>query len=175
MRRYILIYGLLAGFITIAIMVTGMVLSHGEVAPTSAAIGFLVMFLAFSLIYFGIRKYRDREQGGVITFNKAFLMGLAMTGVAGIIYVIIWEIYLGATDHAFIHQYSAAYIENKQAAGISGEALAKVRSDMAKMIEQYGNPLYRIPMTFTEILPVGLIVSLVSAFLLKFPRKSSEA
>jgi len=128
------------------------------------------MFLAFSLIYFGVRKYRDQEQGGVITFGKAFLMGLGISAVAGIMYIIVWEIYLNISDYAFIHDYAASIIEKKEKAGVSAAELSIIQEDMTKMIAQYGNPLFRLPMTFTEIFPIGLIVSLISAFFLKFPK-----
>jgi hypothetical protein len=34
----------------------------------------------------------------------------------------------------------------------------------------YRNPLIRMPMTFLEIFPVGLLISLISAAVLKNPR-----
>lgn len=170
MTRFILIYGSIAGFITICTMLVGFALTGHEGVGTSQAVGFLIMFLAFSLIYFGVRKYRDQEQGGVITFGKASLIGLGMTVAAGIVYVLVWEIYLNITDYAFIAEYSSAYVEREEASGIDDDKLIKLKADMIKMVERYGNPLFRLPMTFLEIAPIGLIVSLVSAFFLRSPK-----
>ncbi len=171
MVRLLLIYGVISGLITICTILVGIVLSDSGSLGASQATGFLIMFLAFSLIYFGVRKYRDQEQGGVITFGKALLIGLGITAVAGIVYIIVWEIYLTISDYTFINDYAEAYIAEKEASGITAEELAKIKDGMAKTIEQYGNPFYRIPITFTEIFPIGLIVSLVSAFFLRFPKR----
>lgn len=170
MAKFILIYGSIAGFITICTMLVGFALTGHDGIGASQAVGFLIMFLAFSLIYFGVRKYRDQEQGGVITFGKAALIGLGMTAVAGVVYVLVSEIYLRLTDYAFIAEYSSAYIERKEASGIDGDKLIKLKADMAKMVERYGNPLFRLPMTFLEIAPIGLIVAVVSAFFLRAPK-----
>ena len=160
------VYGGIAGLIVITTMITGIMIS-GE---GSLWLGYLVMLVALSMIYFGVKRYRDREQGGVIKFGKAFLMGLSIAAVAGVVYVFVWEIYLASTDHAFIEQYTSAAIEKKEAAGVSGAELQKAIDEMEKMKEQYGNPLFRLPMTFTEIFPVGLIIALISAALLRNPK-----
>ena len=175
MKKYILIYGVIAGLIVICSMILGIVMSDGEGAASSQAIGFLIMFLAFTLIFFGTRKFRDQEQGGVITFGKAFMVGAGIAAVAGVMYVIVWEIYLNISDYAFINDYADKAIAKKESAGVSGEELAKVKADMADMVVKYGNPFFRIPVTFTEIFPVGLIVSLISAFFLRFPKSNKAA
>lgn len=175
MRRYILIYGAITGLIVICSMIVGIAMSGGEGLGTSMAVGFLIMFLAFTLIYFGIRKYRDREQGGVISFKSGFLMGLGMAAMAGVMYVLVWEVYLAATGHQFIHDYTASYIADKESSGLSSEALVELKAKMAKMVEDYAKPIYRMAVTFSEIFPVGLLFALVSAFILRHPKGKASA
>jgi len=55
-------------------------------------VGYAAMLLAFSLVYVGVKSYRDRENGGVICFGKAFQVGLLISLVASTIYVITWMI-----------------------------------------------------------------------------------
>ena len=105
-----------------------------------------------------------------IKFLPAFGLGLAIAGVAGVIYVIGWEAYLAATDYAFINGYAAGIIEAKRAAGVSGAALEKITAEMNALVKNYGNPFYRMPMTFLEIFPVGLLIALISAALLRNPK-----
>jgi len=97
-------------------------------------------------------------------------MGLAIAAAAGVAYVGVWEIYLAMTDYKFMDQYIAGIMRAKQAAGISGAALAAEMAKLESMRANYANPLFRIPMTFMEIFPVGFLVSLVSALLLRNPR-----
>ncbi|MEE9381304.1 MAG: DUF4199 domain-containing protein [Hyphomonadaceae bacterium] len=167
MGRFALIYGLIAGPIIILSMILGIVLSGGEGLGSSLWLGYLIMIVAFSLIFVGIKRYRDQELGGVIKFGQAFLLGLGITAVAGVVYVAAWEVYLNITNYAFINEYAAGIIEKKQAAGVLGEELQAVIADMDKLKEQYANPLFRLPMTFAEVFPIGLIVALVSAAVLR--------
>lgn len=162
MLRIILTYGTLAGFVVIVVNTINMELGHGQVW-----LGFLVMFIAFSAIFFAIRQYRDQALGGVITFGNALLLGLGISAVAAIIYVTGWEIYLAATDYSFIETYANAMIEARRAAGESDADIARAVADSEEFRRQYANPLVRVPMTSLEILPVGILVSLVSAFVLR--------
>ncbi len=166
MIKIALIYGVIAGAISISVITYG--LASG--GPSSQTFGYLTMIVALSLIFVGVKSYRDRYQGGVIKFGRAFLLGLAIAAVAGGAYVIGWEIYLAFSEYAFISDYTAGVIEAKREAGVTGADLDKIISDMAAMEKNYANPLFRLPMTFLEIFPVGLVVALISAALLCNPK-----
>jgi hypothetical protein len=128
------------------------------------------MVLALSMIFVGIKRYRDNEKGGVIKFLPAFAVGLGIAVVASIIYVGVWEIYSASTNYAFIDSYTAAIIDAKRAAGVSGAALDAEIKQMHELAAQYRDPLFRVPMTFLEIFPVGLIIALISAAVLRNSR-----
>lgn len=170
MKRIILIYGVLVGAIVICTMIIGYALATPDMNTASYAFGYLTMLVAMSLIFAGIKKYRDRDLGGVIRFWPGLRLGLGISAVAGIIYVIGWEINLALTDYVFIENYTKGIIEAKKSEGLSGEALETVIANMEKMKTNYGNPFYRMPMTFIEIFPVGFLVSLLSAAILRNPK-----
>lgn len=168
MRNIILVYGVIAG----AIVIGGMIfsLSFGVDESNVAGLeylGYLIMIVALSLIALGIRRYRDDDLGGVITFGTATLVGVGIAAVAGVIYVAVWEVYLAMTDHAFINDYVAGAIEAKKAEGVTGTELAEFTEEMQTLQANYGKPLFRLPMTFLEIFPVGLVIALLSAAFLK--------
>ena len=170
MTRIALIYGLIAGAITITVMSLGIHFSGGEGAGASQVFGYLVMLVALSLIFIGVKRYRDRDLGGVIKFGPAFLLGLSIAATAGLAYVIGWEIYLALTDYAFMAGYTEGIIEAKREAGVSGAELDKVIAEMEALQRNYANPVFRMPLTFMEIFPVGLLVALLSAALLRNPK-----
>lgn len=170
MKKIAFIYGGIAGAIIISVMTLGLVVSDGEGASSSEAFGYLTMLIVLSMIFVGVKKYRDQDLGGVIKFGPAFGLGVAIASVAGLFYVMGWEFYLAATDHAFIDDYTAGVIESKRAAGMAGADLNKLIADMEAMKKTYANPLFRMPMTFLEIFPVGLVVALFSAALLRNPK-----
>jgi len=167
MTRIIFTYGLISGLIIISGIIGTIAIpgaGHSEFA------GYLIMLVALSAILIGVKQYRDQHGGGVIRFGKAFLIGLGIAAVASVVYVVVWEIYLAATDYAFMTQYIDATLAAKRAAGITGEAYQKAVAETESMRAIYANPLLRLGMTFVEIFPVGLIVALVSAALLRFPK-----
>lgn len=167
MTNIIFLYGTIAGLIVIGAILGSMV----GMSTHSELIGYTIMIVALSMIFFGVKRYRDRDLGGVIKFVPALLMGLAIAAVAGVIYVAVWEVYMAATNGAFFDSYLNAYIEQQKATGLSGAELNKLISDMNAMKVQYNtNPLFRIAVTFSEIFPVGVIIALISAALLCMPK-----
>ena len=90
--------------------------------------------------------------------------------MAGVIYVIGWEITLAVTDFAFIDSYSTAAVEAARAKGASAADIAAIAAQMDEFRRQYANPFFRLPMTFIEIFPVGILISLISAALLRNSR-----
>lgn len=170
MSRTILSFGALAGLLVAVPMFLMIANSEPGSAATSHFAGYLIMVLALSLVFFGVKRLRDRESGGVIRFMPALLAGLGISAVAGVVYVIGWEITLAATDFAFIDSYSAAAIESARAGGASAADIEALIVQMAEFRSQYENPFFRVPITFIEIFPVGVLVSLISAALLRNPR-----
>lgn len=165
----IIIFGSAVGAITIGSAIAGIALSGGESDHLGSLewLGYLVMILALSLVFVGVKRYRDVELGGVIRFGQAFLVGLGISLMASAVYVIAWEVYLALSGHTFIEQYAAAVIRGKEAEGASAAELQELAAEMAKMQQQYANPLFRVAITFSEIFPVGLLVSLIGAAVLR--------
>lgn len=169
--RTILKYGVIAGivvggfqFITFAVFPGVPPLKYGML------IGYTTMLIALSAVFVGIKRHRDVERGGVIGFWPAFGVGLGISFIAGVFYVIAWEAVQAVMHMDFAGSYGKAIIESERAKGASPEALAKLSADMAAFKVQYADPLFRLPMTFAEIFPVGVLVSLISAGLLRNSR-----
>jgi len=169
MTRYALIYGAIAGAIAATVLTVG-IASDLSNHTTSLWFGYLVMLVALSLIFVGIKRYRDVECGGVIRFGRAFLLGLGIAAVAGLTYALVWESYLQISGYDFMADYTRSVLKNMQAEGASPAAIQAKAAEMNAMAESYKNPLFRIPMTFIEIFPVGILVALVSAGLLRNPK-----
>lgn len=171
MNRIILVYGSITGATIIGSMMLGIYAaqSGGDSFFASETIGYSIMLIGFSMIFIATKKYRDQELGGVIKFGTAFKVGLGISLIAGIVYVITWEVNLFVTDYTFINEYTDSIIETARNSGASQSELEATIQQMQDMKTQYNNPIYRIPITFTEIFPVGLLMSLVSAGLFRNP------
>jgi len=170
MQKIALTYGVLSGTITIAVLILGLVVSDGGSFLTSELFGYLTMLVALSMIFIGIKRYRDLEMGGVIRFLPAATMGIAIAAIAAIIYTLVWELYLMSSGYTFIDSYVTSAIEAKKAAGLAGEQLAQEMAELEEMRASYGKIYIRMPMTFLEIFPVGLVIAILSAALLRNPK-----
>lgn len=171
MWRKILTYGLIAGLV-VAIPMNVMMVTMKDHPPLAwgMVFGYVTMLVALSAVFVGIKRYRDAELGGVIRFWPALGLGLGISIVAGVIYSLAWELSLALTHMDFATAYANTLIAEKKAAGASAEALAQLTAEMNTFKAEYANPLFRMPMTFAEIFPVGVLVSLVSAALLRNSR-----
>ena len=167
--KYALIYGGIAGAIVVSIISATIALDLSN-HTTSIWVGYLIMLTALSLIFVGVKRYRDVECGGVIRFGRAFLLGLGMAAVAGLIYALGWEAYLAASGQDFMAEYSATILEGMRAEGATAAAIEAKAAEMRALAQSYRNPLFRFPLTFVEIFPVGLLIALVSAALLRNPK-----
>ena len=172
MFRKILLWGTVAGLIVGSILFGTTVAMADNPPPMGVgmAIGYTSMLIALSAIFVGVKRHRDEALGGVIRFWPAFGMGLGISLIAGVFYVLAWEAALALTGMDYGAKFAELMIEQRKAAGATVAELAKYVAEMESFKTQYANPLYRMPMTFTEIFPVGVLVSLISAGLL---RKSS--
>lgn len=174
MTRTILVYGLLAGVIVTVAMQASIAMGF-EGGALGMAVGYLGMLVALTMVYVGIRRYRDRELGGAIRFPTALAVGFGISAIATLCYALGWEAYLYATDYRFMPEYVAAALEAKRSAGASPAELAKLSAEMQGYVDAYENPVTRMLMTMSEIAPVALLVTLISAFALRYPKGSKVA
>lgn len=169
MKQIVIRYGLIAGIIVGAGLLLSMFLFKTDILNMDygAVFGYTTQLIAFTAIFFGIKKFRDEVAGGEVTFGKALGIGLLIALIAGLIYCLSWEIYFQATDQQFIQEYSKMYVEKLKAGGASMAEISTAQNEMAQFADMYRNPLIRFGFTLMEIIPMGLLVSLVSAFILK--------
>lgn len=168
MKKIVLVFGLIAGLIVTGMMIYSTTQVYkNENYKGSLVLGYTTMVVAFSLIFVGIKNFRDKYNQGVISFGKAFRIGLYITLIASTMYVLAWlvESYVFMPD--FAEKYAACVINDARSSGASQAALDAKKAELAKFQEMYKNPLFVILFTYTEILPVGILISLISALLLK--------
>ena len=177
MKKNILTYGLISGTLVSIMMLFSMnYFSHCEGSvdyTTSMLVGYATMLLAFSLVFVGIRNYRDKYNSGVISFGGAFKIGILIVLIASTMYVVSWLINYFFFMPDFMDKYAETMIDNLKNSGASQAEIEAETIKMASFSERYKNPLFNAGITYMEILPIGVLVTLVSSFILK--RKAAEA
>ena len=173
MTKTVLTFGLIAGVIISVLMGGSLLLADKIGSGHSMELGYTIMVASFLLIYFGIRSYRDNTLGGQISFGRAFACGFLIALITTVCYVAMWEVlYFNFMPH-FMDSYFAAQIHKVQSAGLDPATTAARIAAIQRFQQLYQNPLVNMAYTFLEPLPVGLIITLVSAALLR--RKNPPA
>lgn len=170
MIRVISLYGTIAGLIVAVPMVWRMVGLADGASPPGLITGYLTMLVALTAVFLGIKHYRDKVLGGVIRFVPALLLGLGISAVASFFYVIGWEICLAYSSFDFPDWYAKWLVESARASGASAEELQKAIAESEAFKASYAQWWYRMPLTFTEMFPVGVLVSVISAAVLRNSR-----
>jgi hypothetical protein len=167
MKKTILTYGLISGILSAAMMSATVPFVHNLTGYKGYAFGYTTIVLSFLLVYFGIRSYRDNVGNGQITFAKAFAIGISITLISCLFYVVTWEIiYFNFMPH-FMDNYFASAIDRIKASGASPDTIQAKLADLERSKRLYSNPLYNGALTFLEPFPVGLVITLVSAAILR--------
>lgn len=167
MKRTVLRFGLISGAVMSLLLLVTLPFQDAIGFELGPIIGYTGMVVAFLVIYFGVRSYRDREGGGTISFGRAFVVGVLIAAVSSACYVVTWEVAYFGFQNDFVQKYEAYTLQKARAAGASDEAIAKQKAEMAEFARMYRNPLFNAAITLLEPLPVGLLIAAASAVALR--------
>jgi uncharacterized membrane protein (DUF485 family) len=170
MRKIVLTFGLIAGGILSAMMLLTLPFMDDIGFDKGEVIGYTTMVLAFLMVFVGVKSYRDNVAGGSVSFGRAFKVGLLITLVASACYVATWQVIYYKLAPDFGDKYAAHTVEKARQSGASEAEIARQVEQMEKFKEFYKKPLFNIAITFIEPLPVGLLFTLISAWLVSRKR-----
>jgi hypothetical protein len=166
-KKIVLTFGLISGLMISVLMGGSLLLADTIGSGHSMALGYTIMVASFLLIYFGVRSYRDNILGGQISFGRAFGCGMLIALITTVCYVAMWEVlYFNFMPH-FMDSYFAAQIHKVQSSGLDPAAAAAQVAAIQHSQQLYQNPLVNMAYTFMEPLPVGLVVALICAAVLR--------
>jgi hypothetical protein len=172
-KRTILIFGLISGLISSVMMIA--TVPFADRLGHSYVLGYATIVLSLLLVFFGVRSYRDNVAQGHITFGRAFLVGLAITVISCLFYVLTWEVIYFNFMPDFMDKYGAHVLQKMQASGATAAAIQQKSEEINKLKIMYKNPLFNAAMTFIEPFPVGLVITLLSAAVLRKKAPSQPA
>lgn len=171
MKNTIIKYGLISGVIAsiLLFIITVVFKDKNDSADfeNSAYFGYGTIIIAMSVVYFGIKAQRNLQTEGNFTFGKGFLVGLGIVLISSIFYSLAWLVIYYNFMPTFVDDYTQFSIKKATEAKASQAELSNILAEMNQMKEWYKNPILIFLLTLTEPLPVGLLVALVSAFLLR--------
>jgi hypothetical protein len=179
MKKTVLIFGLISGAVAASLMFLTMPFADRIGFDRGLIVGYTTIILSFLLVFFGIRSYRENIGGGAISFSRAFAVGILITLISCVCYVLAWEILYYKFMPDFAAKFTAHAIDRLKASGASAQAIQAKMEEMKNLKRILDNPLLNAAATFIEPFPVGLIITLISALILRkrkaFPASESGA
>jgi hypothetical protein len=164
MKRTVLTYGLISGVIGAVLMLAHVPFMDGS--NRSLLVGYAGIVLSALVIFFGVRSYREDVGHGKISFGRAFAVGILIALISAACYVAAWEVVYysspGIADHIFDKQ-----VADLKAAGAPQEQIDETAREVASFKKLYANPFVNVAFTFIEPFPVGLLMALISAVVLR--------
>ena len=167
MKTVVLRYGLLSGLALAVMLALTVPFEHHTSAKLGMAVGYTIMVLSFLIAFVGVKHYRDVDCRGSISFGRAFGAGVLMMLISCACYVAMWEVLVATVERNFASEYAAGMVKRAQHSGLQGAALEARMEEIRKFEVTYANPLYRMGMTLLEPLPVGIVMALVTAGVLR--------
>ncbi len=168
MKKIVLVYGLLSGVIMAAMfLITSLFQDSIGHDKGAYIIGYTTMIIAFSLIFFAIKNFRNNKGNGTISFGKAVGVGMLIVLVASVIYSLSWMLIQHFMMPDFYEKYAAYEKASMLASGASAQQMQEMQKSMESMMSMISNPIFKFLFTFLEPLPVGIIVTLISALILR--------
>jgi hypothetical protein len=172
MKRIVLTFGSIAGAILAGMMFATIPFQDAIGFDRGEIIGYTTMVVAFLLIFFGVKSFRDTVAGGSVSFGRALAVGMQIAVVAALCYTAAWQVVYYKLAPDFLDKYQAYVLTEARAEGASEAEVAKKKSDMERYMQLYKNPVVNVGITFLEPLPVAVVVALVSAGVLSRRRKN---
>lgn len=167
MKKTVLTFGVISGIISAGLMLATVPFFHKIGEEKALVLGYTTMVLAGLLVFFGIRSYRDDYGDGKLTFVRAFAVGLLISLVSNCFYVGTWEFINYKFFPNFAEDYAAQMIAHAKSSGAAPEKIAQITAQAEQFARNYHNPLYNVGMTFLEVFPVFLVITLLSAAILR--------
>jgi hypothetical protein len=167
MKETVLKYGTISGLL-MAILLFGSISLAPKIGfNTVGMILFFGKIAVFIPLYFGIRAYRQTNEGGILTFWKGFNVGILIVVISCVFYGISWDIlyYWAAPD--FPDRYFQDFIAQLKVHGALPKDITDAQTQFAESKKVLVNPFINAAYAFTDPLEFGIILTLAFVAILR--------
>jgi hypothetical protein len=167
MKKTVVTFGLMSGAVSAATMLATVPFADAIGWKKGEILGYTVIVLSALLVFFGVRSYRENVGGGRLTFGRGFAVGILITLISSACYVGTWELIYFKLKPGFAEKYAASMVERARESGASQQKIDETTRQAEQFKQMYKNPAYNVALTFMEVFPIGLVVTAVSAGILR--------
>jgi hypothetical protein len=174
MKKTVLTFGLISGAMSAAMMLATIPFADKIGWEKGEILGYTTIVLSALMVFFGVRSYRETVAGGRLTFGRGFAVGILITLISSACYVGTWEIIYYKLMPGFAEKYAAHMVEQAKASGATQQKIDEIQQKAKQFKQMYDNPAINVALTFTEVFPIGLVVTLLSAGVLRKKARDHE-
>lgn len=174
MKKTVLTFGLISGAVSAATMLATLPFADRIGWEKGEVLGYTVIVLSALMVFFGVRSYRENVGRGRITFGRGLAVGILITLISSACYVGTWEVVYYKLMPNFADKYAAHMVERAKASGASQQKVDETEKQAKQFKQMYDNPAMNIAITFMEVFPIGLVVALMSAGILRKKEASPQ-
>jgi len=174
MKKTVLTFGLISGAMSAAMMLITIPFADRIGWEKGEILGYTGIVLSALMVFFGVRSYRENVGGGRLTFGRGFAVGILITLISSACYVGTWEIVYYKLMPGFAEKYAAHMVERAKASGARPQNVDAEEHLASQFAHGYDNPAINVALTFTEVFPIGLVVTLLSAGILRRKMRDPE-
>jgi hypothetical protein len=174
MKKTVLTFGLISGAISAAMMLVTIPFVDKIGWEKGELLGYTSIVLSALMVFFGVRSYRENVGGGRLTFGRAVAIGILITLISSACYVATWELVYYKFMPGFADKYAAHMVERAKASGATQQKIDEAQRKANNFKQMYQNPFVNIALTFTEVFPIGFVVTLLSAGILRKKAPTAE-
>ena len=173
MKKVVLTFGLLSGLVAAVMMFATLPFAERIGFDRSIFVGYTTIVISLMFVYFGVRSYRDNVLGGRMSFARGFQAGILITVISCLCYVGSWLVMYYNFMPDFGDKYAAYLVEQKRTGGASEAEIQAAIKDGEDAKAMLANPFINGAVAFLEPFPVGLLITVISAAVLKKQESAS--
>ncbi len=160
MKNPILRYGLIGALVVVFFTtVPWLTFSKSMSYSLAVKLGYLSVLLALSSIFFAVRQYRDDIANGMISFWKAFKIGILTTLIPSAFMFVSTAIF-----HMNYGEEFRAWSVDAMKKSLPEE---QFQAQMESMGDLVSNPYFQGAVMFITVFVIGVIVSIIVALIMK--------
>lgn len=167
MKKTVLTFGLISGAVSAGMMLATLPFIDTLDLGKADTLGYTSIVLSALLVFFGVRSYRENVGAGRLTFGRGFAVGILITLVSSACCVVAFEIIYFKLMPDFGEKFSACMVERARASGASPQKIDETARLAQSLRQMYDNPAINAALTFAERFPIGLVVTVLSAAILR--------
>jgi hypothetical protein len=167
MKQIIFRYGLYATLLIVGLgMIDFFIISKFTSYAIQEVTGYLTMLLSMVFVFIGIRQYRDRVNGGVLSFWQGLKIGVLIVLIPAVFFGLFDLLYTEVIKPDWLENYYAAYLERIKASTPPDKlaaALKKANDEKAL----FSNPIFQFLIMSATVFIIGLIVTIIASLTLR--------